>query len=639
MLRSQGEWYGALAEIERQRGCRPDDPGLRRLRILTLADIGSNDTAWRLAQRSPGLLDGAEMDRLTSKRLARLISWSEVGRDEAARLQSARQALRASDAYRAQAGSDDASAMLRARLDRLLLLNRLGRHQEVADEQAMLAREGIQLPVYVVGAVSDSLMALHRPGEAASLLDPHLDASAANAPFQVRHAFATLEMERGHAAIDDLGRYAAGQPALRWDRQHRARQRNWARYDADLARIQITAYAGDAAAAQAELEAMLAIAPASGTLQGALGQTYLMRGWPRRALDRFRIAAMLQPDDLQARIGEVEALVALHRDDQAAPRVARLVQEYPGSARVDRLERDWRRHRGWQGGITAAGGASADGGVADAPLGSRDAEYAMTLRSPLLAERWRVRAGALGRRADPHGETVNRRDAYLGLGYAHGPLDASLDWRAVGIAPGGDGADLRLGWQAGDRWSFAAGYHRNAADASLQAQQAGVTADQVEITARYQPDDLHSLRASAGRLLHSDGNRRQSLALRYEQQLTHADRWWLDGSAGGYASRASLEGAPYFNPSRDFSLDLGLRISQRPWRQYDRHFLHRLEIGAGSYWQQGYGTAWVPTARYEHEWRLAPGRTLRYGLSWARPVYDGTRERRLALDAGFYWEE
>lgn len=638
--RTRGDWFAALAEVERGLACAPGDRALLRQRVRLLGDIGSNDTAWRQASAVPGLLDGEDFERLTSKRLARLIGWSSVGRDEAARRVAALQALRASDTYLAQVAGKDRQAALRTRLDRLLLLNRLGRHQQVADEQALLRRENVAVPPYLVGTVSDSLLALRRPDEAAALLAPRLEDSAAGAPLQVTHAFAELEMERGLQAQADLRRYAARQPPYPWDREHRARQRNWARYDADLARIQIATYAGDMPAAQAELEAMLAIAPANGTLHAALGQTYLMRGWPRRALDRFHIAALYAPDDPQPAIGEVEALLALRRDHDAVPLHARLLAQYPGNSRVAQLDRTWARHRGWQGQLTAARGASHGAGADNDPLGSRDADYAVSLLSPLIAHRWRMRAGTTGHQADLRDGRVIRRDAAVGLQYVQGALEASLDRRWAGHAvPGDAGLDLRVSWELDDRWSLAGQFQRNTEDASLQVLQAGITADRQEAAVRYQHDERHGLRLSLGRLAYTDGNRRHSVLAHYAQQLTQADHWWVDAEGSAYASRASLHDAPYFNPARDTSLTLGVRLAQRPWRHYERHFLHRLALSVGRYWQQGYRAAWVPGVRYEHEWRLAPGRSLRYGASWAQPVYDGARERRVGLDAGFYWEQ
>ena len=89
-----------------------------------------------------------------------------------------------------------------------------------------------------------------------------------------------------------------------------------------------------------------------------------------------------------------------------------------------------------------------------------------------------------------------------------------------------------------------------------------------------------------------------------------------------------------------------LRLAARPdrrhldhitWRHYERHFRQRLELMAGSYSQDGFGSAFVPAASYRHEWRFAPGSVLDYGVAWSRPVYDGRREDRIAFDITYRW--
>jgi biofilm PGA synthesis protein PgaA len=84
-------------------------------------------------------------------------------------------------------------------------------------------------------------------------------------------------------------------------------------------------------------------------------------------------------------------------------------------------------------------------------------------------------------------------------------------------------------------------------------------------------------------------------------------------------------------------VEIGLRVDQQLWRHYERHFRHRLTVSLGNYWQQGFGSALVPSAEYRHEWQLADGRIFEYGVSWSRPVYDGQRERHIGLDAGLRW--
>ena len=85
--------------------------------------------------------------------------------------------------------------------------------------------------------------------------------------------------------------------------------------------------------------------------------------------------------------------------------------------------------------------------------------------------------------------------------------------------------------------------------------------------------------------------------------------------------------------------ELGVRADHLAWRDYDHHFRHRLSANAGRYWQEGYGSAWIPSLSYRHEWQWAMGRVLSYGISWARPVYDGARETRYGFDAELRWGE
>ena len=106
----------------------------------------------------------------------------------------------------------------------------------------------------------------------------------------------------------------------------------------------------------------------------------------------------------------------------------------------------------------------------------------------------------------------------------------------------------------------------------------------------------------------------------------------VDGKAAVYASRNSRLDAPYFNPSSDRSATLGVRVNHLAWRRYERSFRQLLEIDAGPYWQEGFGSAWVPSVAYRHEWTPDYRWTIGYGIHWSRPVYDGLRETRQGFD-------
>jgi biofilm PGA synthesis protein PgaA len=308
------------------------------------------------------------------------------------------------------------------------------------------------------------------------------------------------------------------------------------------------------------------------------------------------------------------------------------------------MDRTWQVHRGWQWRAYAAGGRSEDGASAVSPLGSRDRRYGVEVQTPVLNgrwldDRWRLTAGHDTRWADFNGARVDDRRTGAGVRYAHDRLDGGLQVNRASDGVGGTGLDADIGWRFNDAWNARATVRRNDADASMQARAAGITADSVGMSVNYRPSERTDWSLGATHWRYDDGNRRDALSLGLDQRLFTRPHFLLNGLAGAYASRGSRDDAPYFNPSRDASFELGLRADHVAWRRYDRHFRHRLTVSAGPYHQEDFGSAWVPAARYEHEWQFALGKVLTYGLNWSRPVYDGQREERIGFDAEFRWGE
>ncbi|KAF1015750.1 MAG: Poly-beta-1,6-N-acetyl-D-glucosamine export protein [Stenotrophomonas maltophilia] len=345
--RDQARWVDALAAIERAQLIEPDDALLYKLQVLTLGDIGNASRAWQLYQARPDLFDAEQKARLESNYLAKRVNWSlAYGETEDTRLDEAEAALAEMDRLAARDGTAPAQAPLRVRLDRLILLNRLSRHAQVRDEARALQHEGQALPDYVLPAVGDSMLAAQHPEEAI----PLLEAAAKNDPsrFQTRSelAYAYLETEQADKAIAYLQAWQKDEPTWRWG-GGKSPYANWARYEADLNLAMIRAYSGDLPTAQRELEALIDIGPGNGGLQTALGSVCQMRGWPRRALQRHQMAYTLDPRDVSPRIGMHDAYVQLQRDDLARPLHDDLLARYPTQPSVQRMDREWRAHRGW----------------------------------------------------------------------------------------------------------------------------------------------------------------------------------------------------------------------------------------------------------------------------------------------------
>ena len=636
-LRDQKAWFAALENIESLASRYPDNDDLYVLRVHTLGEIGARQKAWQLYRARPQLFSAQEAQRVELDRLAAAISGSMVyaGTPEARRAAG----LEAEDAVQDYLRRSGGTAMpLRLRYDRMLLLNELKRHDEVVAEYERVRADGLTVPAYVAAAVGDSLLALRRPEDAFAALEIATAANPKDTNWGIQQAYALSESERFTPALELLDRHVAENEPWLLAAGSRRRYPNWKRYDAEINRALMASYAEDLPGAQATLEPMLGIAPENSGLHAALGSLYARRGWTDRGLRHQRIAATLDPDNVSALIGQSESLMQLQRDDLAAPIVAELGRRYPDATQVQRLQRDWERHRAWRWRVETAASDSRGTGV-NSPQGAEDAHHAFWIESPLIDDRWRAVAGGDDRSAEFGGRTVRDRRGWAGVDYAFD----RLHWRLVANrsvdALDSTGLSFDLQWRFSDTLDGGLVARHRDPDASLQARASGIQADTFGLSLAWNRDERTGVSAAVRQSRYDDGNRRDSVSLRHDQRLLTRPHFSLTGTTGAYASRSSREDAPYFNPRRDASFEYTLKADHLAWRRYERHFRQRLAVTVGQYRQDGFDSAWIASAQYEHEWRFALGRVLTYGARWGRPVYDGNREEHLGIYAGFSWGE
>lgn len=652
-LRAERQWLAALARIESAQAAHPDDDRLYRLQVLTLADLGGADRAWSLYQARPRLFSAEERQRLDADRFARRVLWGSLfPQSEALRLSEMSQTRDQLEQRRATQTPQQQQADLRTRLDELVMLNHLERHAEVVQRYRALQAEKVSVPMYALAKVGASLLADKHPEEAADVLERVTREWPEDQDSQLQLAYAYSEAERFDDAYAQLEKIKAAEPAYVRVKGAKESHENWRHYDADSHLTMIRLYGEDTVGAQRYLESLAAIGPDNAGLQSDLGVTYQKRGWTDRALERFRIANTLEPNNVGARIGQVGAYLEHDRVDLARPIRDELIAHRGRDVQVKQMAESWDRRLGWQWLIGSSFGRSdaRGGGATASPLGTRDAVHRFEISSPLIHDRWRLTAHSRDSWADfPDGpfakERVHDRRSGVGALYAYDRLSLGF-----GVDRANDrwldssdrtGYYADAGWRFSDAWHGTASWYRGTPEASLQARRSGIDADALSLGLRWTPSERTRIGAAAQQLRYSDDNTRTAFGLNAEQRLYTQPHLLIDGLADLSASRASRRDAdvPYFNPSRDASLNLGLRIDHLAWRRYERHFRQRLTVQAGPYWQQGYGNHWIPQLSYEHEWRFATGRTLSYGVNWSRPVYDGVREDRLGFDMSFRWGE
>jgi biofilm PGA synthesis protein PgaA len=640
-LRASRHYPEALQLIEAALQRDPGSDGLCRRRVLTLEDMGSTERAWELMQQRPQLFSRDERERIENDRIASRIRWGEAySARESQRHDESTDALRQLRTLQTSDPRTVTWQATRLRVDALSALNHLQRHREVVDGYQALLGDHVDVPVYILPTVADSMMALRRPEDASRLLQGYLKSQPTDANAQILLAYAWIEQERFDLALPLLERLAASQKPWPYRAGAKAAYQNWDKYTADSTLAMAHAYANDNASAERALLALARIGPANAALQSSLGSVASRQLQASAALQRYAMALTLDPREHDAELGEVDALATLHRVDKADAVMADLQTRYPEDPRVAREQHTLDLQRGWQLNLEAGLGHSSGGGDSASPLGSRDGEVNFEADSPLIGDRWRVALLARDDWAYFDGEDVRYRGAGLGLRYSYDRLSLSLDALQSDDDFGRHTSTFALGadWRFSDAWHGTLALDKNDPEASLQARRFGITADSVTLGTRYTPSDLTEIDTQWKHLHYDDGNRRDQLGVDAVQQIysqPHLLVDWLTSASASHGSQG--DSVPYFNPRRDASADVGLRFDHIDWRDYEQSYHELLDVTVGPYWEYRYGTAWVPTVTYRHRWQPQEGNQFEYGLSWSRPVYDGRRENRVAFNVTWRW--
>ena len=526
-------------------------------------------------------------------------------------------------------GADPALAVA-LRRDRVVALRQRERWAETLAAVAALRADGIAVPAFVRQAEADALLALRQPEAARIAYDEVLAADPGQREATVGRFFAEVESEDFRTAFATIDALAASEPEARQLPRDPVPRPNPEWLDARILAASARSWADMQAEAWERMTPLADGAPALGYLRSAQSAVAAARGWPRRADEQIHIAASLAPEDRGIQVGLADSAMRRQRWPEARERVAALQAVSPEDASVQRAARDLAAHdrAELETGIVLR---SETGDAQYAPGSGIDAY--LRLYSPPLAELWRLMVAAERMTAaPPEGDAVRNR---YGIGAQYRGPDVRLDataWANEGTLQQG-GFALAGAWTPDDHVWLGAEAQRFAADTPLRALLYGITANAVGASGSYTWNESASASVALRALDFSDGNRRRSIVVGGAWRMMAEPQLKIDLRPGLYASTNSLDGAPYFNPSRDRQVSLAVEADHLTWRRYERSFSQHLVATLGSYWQQGYGAGVVGGLRYAQVWRHDPLTELRYGVEVHRALYDGVAERDVLLFA------
>ena len=620
-----------LLEINNQ------DIGAARALISAAREAGATKQAEALAVKYPKAADQNEINKIYNDSAAQHIAWGKLGTKVPAQrfADTDKALLKLNDACRCDwngldLSSDKPNTGRNRNLvfDRMLALRDRYRMQEVITHHQQLLNAKIDPPAYVLNAVGDAYLYQRVPEKALAAFDASIVKVPTNVETKFSKFYALVELEQHEQATKLVDEISQNLVAYRTRPKSPVIRSDDAKLEADSKAYYVRAYGDDLETAEQYFQTLSDVGPMNSEVRIALGQIWRWRGWLERAEQRFYEASKDYPDQISPRVSLANVHLDLRDWQLAENEIQPLVAEYPENSAVQALDRRWDLHNKHQ--LTMDGFTSKSAG---STFGSRTQGLNATLYSKPINYNYRAFVSTQYDHATfPEG---TGRLLYPGVGLEY----TNRDWRITGklsqasLSNIGVSTTLTADYRLDDYWSFASTLDINSSEMPLRGLRVGTSGDLLSASALYRWSDLTSAAAGASYMKMDDGNQRQSLFLTLDRRLITKPHYKLTARGRLDASQNSENNVSYYNPERDLEVGAILDNEWLLWRRYERSFGHRLQVGAGQYWQKNFGTSTSWILSYEQQFKWDNRFEIDYGISRSQHAYDGTDELSTQLFA------
>lgn len=596
-----------------------------RTLIQAAREAGAIPQAIALTQQYPDTVDKNEIDKINNDSAAQYIAWGHyTPKNQAERFADTDKALNKLDeACKCDWNTLDLNAGINKNLvfDRIVALRDRYRMQEVITHYQQLLNAKIDPPAYVLNAVGDAYLYKRMPEEAIQAYNASLLKEPDNTETKFSKFYTLVELEKFEEATTLIDGLSKNTVAYRQRPKNPIIRENENRLDADSKSFYVRAYGDDLNFAEQHFQALNNIGPMNSDIRMSLGEIWRWRGWPERAEQRFTEINQDYPDLLQAKVNLANTHLDLRDWQVAEKEIKPLANEYPENTSVQALDRRWMLHNERQ--LIVDGFGSTSSGSA---FGSRSQGLNAVLYSRPIDYNYRAFVSTQYDHATfPEG---SGNVVYPGAGLEY----TNRDWRLTGalsqasLSNIGVTAAATAEYRLNDYWSFAAALDANSTQMPLRGLKTGASGDLASANAVYRWSDLTRASAGVSYMNISDGNHRESMNLQLDRRLITQPHYQLTTHIRVDASRNDKNDAIYFNPERDLDTSVVLDNKWILWRRYERSFSHRLQIGAGDYWQKNFGSDLTWMISYEQQFKWDDRFEIDYGITRNRHPYDGTNE-------------
>ena len=634
--------WQALRQAQNDYQLAPDAGDTQRRYILALRDARLPAAALSASRQHPNAISAEELRGLEADEVAEWVRLASAPtRTQEERYALADRALQRYDdlirQWHAQ-GLNGTDVYQRIRVDRIQALHARQRMHDVVSSYNELRQENIKVPDYILNEVAAAWLYLKQPEKAAALykvaLDPsRLDDQELNDD-RLALYYALRESGQHDAASEQLAGWVTQQPARRPIKGSPQPLPSEAWLNLTRTAAIDPLYDNRPDLAINTLQALVDAAPRDVGLQLALGDVQRIEGQHRRAEMTLKQAETLDPHNAELINTQGMNALALQEWAQARELTAWATAHYPDSQSTQRLNEALEAHDKPELQLTTRATRATDSPVA----GSRDLATEAVLYSSPIKENWRLFGAAGYATADFEEGKMNHRWIRAGAQWRSRDMTLEADVSGQNYGHGTrTGARVAATFDLNDDWQVGATLAWRPPDAPLRALKNNITTRRADVWVKYGSSTDSQLMLAVAPTRFSDGNQRIEARLHGRQRLYAAADLKVHLELDISASRNSKDNTPYFNPRRDLEILPGLVLTHTLYQRYDTVLEHGIEVRAGTYSQQGYGTGSVAALGYSMRYQTGRHTDIRAGIMGIRRPYDGRQERemRFQLDLNF----
>ncbi|MBI4688462.1 MAG: tetratricopeptide repeat protein [Nitrospirae bacterium] len=602
-------FWAAIQEYDCILDRLPKNPTAMKLRLRAFSDLGASSYALEGSKlRLPA--DVQLSDDLNADVAADYIQWEEY--------ETAKKML--SEQFRQ-------TKSVRSGYDLIMALFKNEDMEEVVAVYEELERQGVQPRPWVMENAAGAYLYLEQPHKALELYNRALQIDPTSYNGRMGEFYTLQELMRWREAEDILNELDSEKPEFLVNKG--IAQPNWQKLEVSLARAWLLAYEGRLEEAEDYFWDLREKAPANMGIRSGLAHVYLWRGWHHKALEEFRIVKTNASEDISAEPGRILALNETALKTEARLEAEELLKKNPRHKHVQSL---YRRLQ-----VEDMRELSTDIVFSGDEDGFGEVRFNMSL-SQQLSLYTRIYGFLLWQESSDDERTTHYRRAGLGINHIFNSYWRIRQQFSANYNNGRDFGSLsQIFFTPDDYWRFSLSYDTFSTDVPLRARVSGIEADRIGADIEYRESEWRSYRLSLSQLKFSDDNKREQALISYEQGLLIRNNWRMRLFADVYASRNSLNSAPYFNPGHDLSVSATHMTEYTHFRIYNRAFLQRLYMTLGTYKQDNFSSELTGAIRYEHDHNFSDTNSLLYGVTFARQAFDGEPVHSYSLYITYRW--